>query len=70
MRIEAGLLLTYAKLTGAGPGSGGSGEEQSRLEMGVPSTISTATERYGPPAARTQYGWYDSSTNVSTPADF
>ena len=30
-RIEAGLLLTYAEVTG--PGSGGVGEGQSRLEI-------------------------------------
>ena len=71
MRIEAGLLLTYAKLTGpAGPGSDGVGEKQSRLEMGVSSAIRTATERFGPPAARSTAGWYDSSTNLSTTADF
>ena len=54
MRIEAGLLLTYAKVTG--PGSGGTGEKQSRLEMGAPSAIRTATERCGPPAARSTAG--------------
>ena len=56
MRIEAGLLLTYAKQTdgGRGPGSGGSGEEQSRLEMGVLSAIRTG--RLGPPATRSAAG--------------
>ena len=56
MRIEAGLLLTYAKVTGPGPRSGGVGEKQSRLEMGGPSAIRTATERSGPPAARSTAG--------------
>ena len=44
MRIEAGLLLTYAKVTGAGPGSGGNSEKQSRLEMGFPTVV-----QEGPP---------------------
>ena len=38
------------------PGSGGSGEGESRLEMGAPSAIRTATERFGPPAARSTAG--------------
>ena len=46
--IEAGLLPTYAKVMGPGPGSGGNSEEQFRLEMGVPSAIRTATERTTP----------------------
>ena len=60
MRIEAGFPLTYAKVTGAGPGSGGVGEGESRLEMGVPSamrtSMRTATERFGLPAARSTAG--------------
>ena len=59
MRIEAGLLLTYAKVTGGGLWlwlDDGAGEEQSRLEMGVPSARRTATERFGPPAARSTAG--------------
>ena len=54
MRIEAGLLLTYAEVTGAG--SDGSGEKQSRLEMGINSARRTATEHFGPPAARSTAG--------------
>ena len=65
MRIEAGFPLAYAKLTGAcnvdlqrgpGPRSGVVGEGESRLEMGAPSAIRTATERSGPPAARSTAG--------------
>ena len=60
MRIEAGLLLTYAKVTGGGlrltSGSGGVREKQSRLEMGVSSAITTATGSFGPPAARSTTG--------------
>ena len=39
------MLLTYAKLTGPGPCSDGSGE-QPRLEMGVPSAIRTAMQSF------------------------
>ena len=62
MRIEAAGIPPKPNLCqndgarGPGPGSGGVGEGESRLEMGAPSAIRTATERFGPPAARSTAG--------------
>ena len=69
--IEAGLLLTYAKVTGRGASSDGAGEKRSQLEMGFSSAIGTATECPGPPATcDAQCGWSDSSVHVSAVAVF
>ena len=53
---RGGIASTYAEVTGAGPGFAGAGEKQSRLETGVPCARRNATERFGPPAARSAAG--------------
>ena len=58
MRREVALYCELNAPLMSRRGSGGEGEGESRLEMGAPSAIrtATATERFGPPAARSTAG--------------
>ena len=56
MRREVALYCELNAPLMSRRGSGGEGEGESRLEMGAPSAIRTATERFGPPAARSTAG--------------